>query len=244
MLWIKTSQVPLMCGIAGTINFPIDEAQAQACLRHRGPDAQTSLDLNSVQLIHTRLAIVDIAGGAQPMSNDASLHIIFNGEIYNHQALRRTFDLKCQSESDTETVLALFARLGVDALTHLDGMFALAVYDESTDTLTLARDRAGEKPLYVWQSDHRLMFASELNTLRALLPLDIDSSAITHFLSCGVFGGSDTPYQQVCEVPPGAYWEINCHDASVTQHRWYDRVGLMAGNSSPSQSNYSPPTGR
>ena len=219
-----------MCGIAGTINFAVDIAQVHACLQHRGPDSQTSKVLNTVQLIHTRLAIVDIIGGAQPMSFDDSLHIIFNGEIYNHQSLRSEFNLQCKSESDTETVLALVALMGMDCLALLDGMFALALYDATSNTLTLARDRAGEKPLYVWQDGVSMMFASELNTLSTLLPLNVRPDAIKYFLSCGVISGSDTPFEQVTEVLPGECWIVDCHDAGITKQRWYDRKSLIACN--------------
>ena len=218
-----------MCGIAGTVNYPIEIAQVHGCLQHRGPDAQTSKELNAVQLIHTRLAIVDIVGGAQPMSVDESLYIIFNGEIYNHLALRGEFNLQCKSDSDTETVLALFALMGKDCLAHLDGMFALALYDTASNTLTLARDRAGEKPLYVWQDGGSMMFASELNTLSTLLPLNVRPDAIDHFLSCGVISGCDTPFEQVTELLPGECWIVNGHDAGVTKQRWYDRKSLVAG---------------
>jgi asparagine synthase (glutamine-hydrolysing) len=117
-----------MCGIAGSINHALDIRKLTSDLWHRGPDEQTTYTDGNLVLHHHRLSIVDIAGGKQPMHYE-HLTIIFNGEIYNHQELRKQYGLTCQTHSDTETILHLYAKLGVACLDQFDGMFALVIYD-------------------------------------------------------------------------------------------------------------------
>jgi asparagine synthase (glutamine-hydrolysing) len=147
-----------MCGIVGTAArdaAPIPLEQMSAALRHRGPDDHglwRSAD-RSVGLAHQRLAILDLTeGGRQPMADvSGSLHIAFNGEIYNFAELRQELKQKghsFRSRSDTEVVLAAYAEWGSEFVERLNGMFAFALYDGRTRKLLLARDRAGEKPLY------------------------------------------------------------------------------------------------
>src|SRR5688572_5327536 len=136
-----------MCGIAGAINHPLDIAQLTKDLWHRGPDEQTTCEINGLQLHHHRLAILDIAGGKQPMEY-GPYTIIFNGEIYNHQQVRQKYNFSCRTNSDTETILHAYAKLGPKCLDDLDGMFALIIYDSQKRELFLARDRAGKKPVY------------------------------------------------------------------------------------------------
>jgi len=135
-----------MCGIAGSINFPLNIPRFTKDLFHRGPDEQTTYTDDNLVLHHHRLSILDIAGGKQPMHYE-ELSIIINGEIYNHRELRKKFNLNCVTNSDTETILQLYAKLGQSFLNEMDGMFALAIYDKRKKLLFLARDRAGKKPL-------------------------------------------------------------------------------------------------
>src|SRR5690606_35958458 len=109
-------------------------------LAHRGPDEQGTLLLEGLTLLHTRLSIQDIEGGRQPMRRGA-LCIVFNGEIYNHQALRESVKTGFKTRSDTETLLALYEKEGEAMLSRLDGMFAFALHDARDNTLLLARDR-------------------------------------------------------------------------------------------------------
>ena len=213
-----------MCGIAGGIGRRLPVATALGALRHRGPDAQTVLELDGVQLLHTRLSIIDSAGGAQPMRR-GPLSIVYNGEIYNHLELRRRHALDCETASDTETLLALFERFGIDGLAELDGMFAFALHDARANALWFARDRAGEKPLYIWRDGHSLAFASELNALAASLPLDIDEAAVNGFLSCGVFHGRATPYVGVSELEPGCWSRVDCRTLAEREGRWFSLPG-------------------
>lgn len=139
-----------MCGIAGSINFKLNHHTIKSSLLHRGPDEQGSVSYDNVELYHLRLSIVDFNGGKQPMEIDDRYTIIFNGEIYNHLQLRIDHKIICKSSSDTETLLLLFQKYGIECLQYLDGMFAFAIYDKLEKTLFLARDRAGKKPLYFY----------------------------------------------------------------------------------------------
>ena len=135
-----------MCGIAGVINYQKFNLQKVVDqLRHRGPDDQSIYYHRDIALIHTRLAIQDIAGGGQPM-HYGPYTIIFNGEIYNHQELRGQLDEEFLTQSDTETLLHLYGRHQEKCLDMLDGMFAFAVLNRQDHTIFLARDRAGKSP--------------------------------------------------------------------------------------------------
>src|SRR5213593_3995447 len=161
-----------MCGIVGIVNLDpretVDEAllkRMRDVLRHRGPDGEGLLLDGPVGLGHRRLAIVDVAGGQQPMANeDESIWITFNGEIYNHAALRPGLEARghrYRTRSDTETILHLYEEEGERCVERLQGMFAFAIWDRSRQRLFLARDRLGIKPLYYACTDKELLFASE-----------------------------------------------------------------------------------
>src|SRR5215471_16694611 len=168
-----------MCGITGIFNFASgdgDERTVAVRMRdamvHRGPDAY-GLYQNPdkrVVLAHRRLSIVDLSdAGRQPMSNeDGTVWITFNGEIYNHQSHRAPLierGHRFRSRSDTETIVHLSEEFGTDCVTRLDGMFAFALWDERRQSLLLARDRLGKKPLYYTVAAGRLLFASEIKAL-------------------------------------------------------------------------------
>src|SRR5262245_29017497 len=146
-----------MCGIAGWLG-QMDQPKRVAirltqALRHRGPDEQGQRYWTNAGLVHTRLSILDLSvAGSQPMSNeDNSVWIVFNGEIYNHREHRRMLEAKghhSRGHSDTEILPHLFDQFGTGFIEHLSGMFAWAIYEPATETLLLARDRFGIKPLF------------------------------------------------------------------------------------------------
>ena len=217
-----------MCGIFGIVEpgeFKHRDLlhKAGAQLLHRGPDAQGNLLLGGVGVYHTRLSIQDIACGAQPMQLE-ELTIVFNGEIYNHFDLRNDYRLNCETRSDTETILHLYKKLGKDCVRLLDGMFAFAIHDANKRTVLLARDKAGEKPLYYYiDSDNTFLFSSELNALYAGAPKapELSSASINEFLQTSFFCGEETPYQDVKELLPGTFFEINLNSGEViTQAYW------------------------
>jgi asparagine synthase (glutamine-hydrolysing) len=180
-----------MCGIAGIWNYktqrPVDPGRLRLMtdlLSHRGPDGDGFYCKGSVGLGHRRLSIIDVAGGHQPMSNeDGSIWITFNGEIYNFQELREPLVKKghvFKTRSDTEVIVHLYEEIGPDCFEKLRGMFALALWDSRNQQLILARDRIGIKPLQYGLFHDGIVFASELNSIRAAaeLPLKIEPTAI------------------------------------------------------------------
>ena len=192
-----------MCGLAGFLLPPGERTDAPAWLdamakriAHRGPDAQGVWwdPGHGVGLAHRRLSIIDLSpAGAQPMASHCGRWVLaFNGEIYNHRALRRQLEsagpIAWRGHSDTEVLLEGIAHDGLDAtLERADGMFALAAYDRQARVLHLARDRFGEKPLYVGPVGEGIAFASELKALRALPGFrgGVDPAALAQFLRLG-----------------------------------------------------------
>ena len=178
-----------MCGIGGYFLRPGGTAPAnaldrmEAALAHRGPDGSGRFIDSHAGFVHTRLSIVDLAKGAQPFiapDEDGGKVLIANGEIYNHAALRQlhcaSYDFR--SNSDCETLLALWARQGTAALRQLRGMYAAAFYDPGTKEGLLIRDPFGIKPLYICETDNGLFFASESAALRAIGFADTDADQL------------------------------------------------------------------
>src|SRR5437588_852685 len=165
-----------MCGICGIFLFDkIQRVNREVLsdmnrqIAHRGPDDDGFFVDGNVGLAMRRLSIIDIRTGHQPLSNeDGSIWIVFNGEIYNHGELRK--DLisrghRYRTQSDTETIVHLYEEYGKNCVQYLRGMFAFAIWDRKTDTLLIARDRMGEKPLYYYAEGSLLVFASELKAI-------------------------------------------------------------------------------
>ena len=231
-----------MCGIAGVASRlnPISAELLIAMrdsMRHRGPDDAgiwRSPDA-AVGLAHRRLSIIDLSSaGHQPMADATGcLQIVFNGEIYNFAHLRRELEARghgFRSAGDTEVILAAYRQWGTDCLQHLNGMFAFALYDASRRRLFLARDRAGEKPLFYRHSPGRFAFASELKALLAdpSAPRTLDRSALEHYLAAGYVPGDQCLLQAFRKLPPAhaltydqendrletwRYWELPVPDA-------------------------------
>jgi asparagine synthase (glutamine-hydrolysing) len=184
-----------MCGLFGIINVdgrPVDlEASKRvlSILEHRGPDGSGYYHHGNVFLGHTRLSIIDLAGGAQPIySEDGRYLVIFNGEIYNHEELRPALVAKghrFKTRSDTEVLLHLFEDERERLLRKLIGMFAFAIYDTESGGLFLARDRIGIKPLYYSFDGTRFIFSSEMKAIvkSGLIPLEIDDRVVYQFLT-------------------------------------------------------------
>ncbi|MFZ4059061.1 MAG: asparagine synthetase B family protein, partial [Ferruginibacter sp.] len=211
-----------MCGIAGSVNFQLNYPQVNASMGHRGPDAQNGYRSENIDLYHLRLSIVDIAGGQQPMHLNDRYTIIFNGEIYNHLSLRKQFQLQTTTASDTETLLLLYQIFGIDFLQYVDGMFVFALYDKHEKKIVIARDRAGKKPLYYFNDGKKFVFASELNALNALLPLEIDTSHFHQYLRLGAFYRQSTPYKNVLELGSGSYLTVDTQTLKVETKEWWN----------------------
>jgi asparagine synthase (glutamine-hydrolysing) len=220
-----------MCGIAGSTNDPSGREVRAMCatMRHRGPDDEgvhTDPQVG-VTLGARRLSIMDIQGGHQPLCNeDESVWAAFNGEIYNHPKLRE--DLRRRGHSfatntDTEVLVHLYEEYG-EAMVHaLEGMFAFAIWDQSSRRLLLARDRFGEKPLFLHEHDGELLFASELTSLLEVKPQlrRLDPYAIDAFFVFAYVPGPGTIVPGVRQLPPGHLlsWQ---RDAGVARERsWW-----------------------
>lgn len=211
-----------MCGIAGAINSSFSYPEVIRTLGHRGPDEQNNYQYKNVDLFHLRLSILDISCGKQPMHLGEKYTIIFNGEIYNHQELRNRYDLKCQTSSDTETLLLLYERFGTDFLDFIDGMFAFVIYDKIKEQLFIARDRAGKKPFYYFSDNKKFVFASELNCLKTMTELEIEPSHFYQYLRLGSFYRQNTPYKNVTELRAGSFLIVDCNSLSIEKKRWWN----------------------
>lgn len=193
-----------MCGIVGIIGSRADGGTVKAMadlLQHRGPDGEGLWTAPGVALGHRRLAIQDLSMGAhQPMVLD-SLVLTYNGEIYNHQLLRRELKGPWHSTGDTETLLHLLAERGIGALDAVAGMFAFALWDEARRRLLLVRDRLGMKPLYYRLLPDGIAFASELKSLLLLGRPSVDRSAVRDFLFHGYIPAPKTIFEGIAKLP-------------------------------------------
>lgn len=216
-----------MCGILATINFnPTIASEALALMKHRGPDARGVYAYNNLTLGHLRLSIQDLSEGAnQPMfSYDERYVIIFNGEIYNHWDIRnnelKSYDFR--TTSDTETILALFIKHREKAVHYLNGIFAFVILDKQENTIFVARDHFGVKPLYIHLSDNQFICASEL---KAMLPYnlnqDVDIESIQAYLTFMWCPGEGTPFKAIKKLLAGSHILIDLNDLSKTKTERY-----------------------
>lgn len=222
-----------MCGIAGFISLTGREVpNSQRVLdvmgeliAHRGPDGRGSWvnEERTVGLAHRRLAIIDLSeAAAQPMHDRMERVLIFNGEIYNYREIRRDFpQFSYQTTSDTETILAAYAELGLNASVALRGMFAYSIWDPSRRRLLLSRDRFGIKPLYYAVVDGVLYFASET---KALLPfvetVSTDATALAEYLTFQYTIGEQTLFQGIKQLLPAH--NLIIENGNVTIERYWD----------------------
>src|SRR5438093_656921 len=223
-----------MCGIAGIVyrqrERPVPESLLRrlcSAMRHRGPDDEGLYLHGAVGLGMRRLSIIDLSGGRQPIfTEDGSKVIVFNGEIYNSQDLRRGLVARghtIRSAGDTETVLHLYEERGPDCVSPLRGMFAFAIWDASTETLLLARDRFGIKPLYVVTAPWGIAFASELKALHAagLTSRALDWEALDMFVQLGYIPAPASPFQDVRKLEPGHTLAWSATGESVVRQYWH-----------------------
>jgi asparagine synthase (glutamine-hydrolysing) len=180
-----------------------------------------------VGLAHRRLAIVDVDGGHQPMTNeDDSLWIVFNGEIYNHAVLRREMERaghRYRTRSDTETILHLYETYGSRCVDRLQGMFAFALWDRRQRRLLVARDRLGIKPLYYACNDHELLFASEIKGIVAsgVPQVSFNQAILPEFLANRYVAGAETFYRGVLKLLPGHLLEWSAGEGMRTRRYWH-----------------------
>jgi asparagine synthase (glutamine-hydrolysing) len=222
-----------MCGIYGYFDFgdvrpkPKSLEAVSGSLRHRGPDDVGEFVAAGVLLGNRRLSVIDIGGGHQPfVSDDGKIVVIQNGEIFNHVELSKELaaaGYPCRSHSDTEVLLRLYEQYGdLSFLPKLNGMFAFAVYDEVRGALHVARDRAGVKPLYMYNDNGRLWFASEIKALlHAGAPRVADTEALFHFLTYNYVPAPWTMFQGIRHLMPGHALTVQRGSLAV-QRQWWD----------------------
>jgi asparagine synthase (glutamine-hydrolysing) len=221
-----------MCGFCGVLQKSSGSVSGELIrhmartMRHRGPDEEGYWESPSLALGFQRLAIIDQAGGHQPMTNeDATLRVVFNGEIYNHQALRRELEQtgrhRFKSRCDTEVLLHLYEEEGVEFVNRLEGMFAFALWDSVRQRLLLARDRLGKKPLVYADLPDAFLFASETKALlvHPALPKEIDRESINLFLSYQYIPSPRTIYTHVQKLLPAHV--LVCEKGRVTLKRYW-----------------------
>jgi asparagine synthase (glutamine-hydrolysing) len=232
-----------MCGITGAVwTDPAGEITPQVLARmtqvlaHRGPDDSGTYtselkvsapvgQVPGVVLGHRRLSIIDLAGGHQPLSNeDGSVWIVFNGEIYNHRDLRRRLEgsgHQFRTHCDTESIVHLYEDEGPAFLEHLNGMFALALWDQRHRRLLIARDRLGKKPLYYRAESGRLLFASELKSLLEVPGIErrIDPAALDEYFTLQYVPHPHTIFSGFAKLPPAHYGIFS--EGHFTTHRYW-----------------------
>ncbi len=227
-----------MCGITGFMHFSIDQqatdadqpllAQMNQAQFHRGPDEGGEYLDENVALGHRRLAIIDLSQGQQPMaSDDGDYVLIYNGEVYNFKETRRELEQlghSFHSHSDTEVILHAYMQWGRACVDKLQGMFTFAIWHKSAQSLFLARDRLGIKPLFYTIIDETLYFASELKSLTLLpgLSKKIDAKAIEQYFALGYTAEPHTIYQQVAKLPPGHTLRLKVGDTAPVIEQYWD----------------------
>ena len=192
---------------------------------HRGPDDEGIYTRGRAGLGMRRLSIIDLEGGRQPIHNeDAGVWVVFNGEIYNFPELRRDLESRGHqfyTHSDTEVIVHLYEEMGAECIKQLRGMFAIALYDERRDSLLLARDRLGKKPLYYAIKHGRLYFGSEIKTILAVAPelaSDFNPRALLQFFALQYIPDPNSAFKHISKLPPGHLLEYSGGQAKVEQY--------------------------
>ncbi|HVO33511.1 MAG TPA: asparagine synthase (glutamine-hydrolyzing), partial [Elusimicrobiota bacterium] len=222
-----------MCGICGVV-LPTEERlpdglieRMARTMRHRGPDDEGFASLSGVALGFERLAVLDAAGGRQPMrSEDGSAILVFNGEIFNHRILRQTLEStgrhRFQTRSDTEVLLHAYLEYGPDCLRHLRGMFAFAIWDTRDRTLFAARDRLGKKPFFYTRADGQFIFASELRSVltHPNVSRNLNYRAIDSYLTYQYIPSPETIFTNISKLPPGS--RLIYRDGHVQEQTYWE----------------------
>lgn len=222
-----------MCGIVGYLNLnkqPIEERDnhlPRMCesITHRGPDEEGWKVIGPAAIGMTRLSIIDVSGGQQPIANeDKTIWIVFNGEIYNFQELQTLVQErghKLRTKSDTETIVHLYEEFGIDCLKYLEGMFAFAIWDSKKERLFIARDRMGEKPLHWGVFDGKLIFGSELKSIltHPSSRKELDDLAMQKYLSLEYVPAPHSMFKGISKLPPAHFMVVQ--DGQIKTERYW-----------------------
>ncbi len=229
--------VRFVCGIVGYLNLngsplnPQDSTVSAMCrsILHRGPDEQGMTVKGPVALGMTRLSIIDLASGQQPITNeDKTVWIVFNGEIYNFQKLQsklRAAGHKLATNSDTEVIVHLYEDYGIDCLQFLEGMFSFAIWDITKQRLFIARDRMGEKPLHWGIFDGQLIFGSEIKGILShpSAKRELDTLALRKYLALEYVPAPDTIFRGIHKLPPAHFMVVENGSLNI-KHYWRPRI--------------------
>ncbi len=219
-----------MCGIYGFAGFEDADLLRRMgeVIHHRGPDGEGSYSDPRFSMGMRRLSIIDLEGGSQPIANeDGRLRVVFNGEIYNYvelteelEALGHDFKTRC----DTEVLVHAYEQWGMDFLERLNGMFAFALYDLERGELIVARDRAGQKPLYWHQSAGRFVFGSEIKSILecAAVPREPNTEAVDPYLTLRYVPQPETLFRGIFTLPAGHFLRLRIRDMDVQVRRYWD----------------------
>ncbi len=220
-----------MCGICGKLTFDRSANVSANLLKrmadaihHRGPDDEGYYTSGPVGFGFRRLSIIDLNSGHQPISNeDATVWIVFNGEIYNYKELREQLRSKghvFKTQTDTEIIVHLYEEYGSSCVERLRGMFAFAIWDERQDTLLLARDRVGIKPLYYWLTGRGIVFGSEVKAILAdpEVSAEVVPEMIDRFLAFYYVPGEETLFRNIHKLAPGSFMLVKDGKVQIKQY--------------------------
>ena len=232
-----------MCGIAGIVDFKTRESNVSVVghmldlMAHRGPDASGIYQGATATLGHARLSIIDLsASGDQPIHNeDKTLWITFNGEIFNYPELRDDLVGKGHrfyTQTDTEVLVHLYEEHGTDMFAHLNGQFAFALWDARKQSLLLARDRVGIRPLFYHRGNQRLILGSEIKAIFAdpTISRALEPRTLSDIFTCWTAMGGDTPFKDIHQLPPGHFAQFD-KDGLYIQPYWVLPFGAETDDS-------------
>lgn len=231
-----------MCGICGIYAFDgskTDEsllARMMSSMEHRGPDGDGRYISNRIGLGHRRLSIIDLDGGAQPITNeDGSVQVVFNGEIYNFIELRRDLSVLghvFKTLSDTEVIVHGYEEWGLDCVCRFNGIFSIAIWDSSLTRLFLARDHLGVKPLYYTRHSQKLFFASEIKALLQdpACTRQVDIASLETLFTFRYVPSPKTLFKDIFKLPPGHFMTVEPKSVSIRRY-WEWRPQLQIGRS-------------
>ena len=215
-----------MCGISGIIGS-FSKASGESFVKdmlktieHRGPDSNGVWATDGFAFGMQRLSIIDLEGGNQPIWSTDGVGIVFNGEIYNFKKLKADLEeegVVFQTHSDTEVVLQLYRKKGIDAIQDLEGMFGLCIYDPRVNRVYLVRDRVGIKPLYYFQDDTLIAFGSEIKSILKVLPKipDLNEESIWDYLTLRYIPSPETIWRDIKKLEPGHYLTLDMNDFTM-----------------------------
>lgn len=226
-----------MCGIVGYLNLNGEKLDGSKeliggmchSIAHRGPDEEGSIIIDAAALGMTRLSIIDLSTGQQPIPNsDESAWIVFNGEIYNYKEIRELLVKKghnFKTSSDTESIVHLYEEYGVDCLQHLEGMFAFAIWDRAKQRLFIARDRMGEKPLHWGIFDGKFVFGSEIKGLLAhpSVSKDLNPEALMRYLALEYVPAPNSIFKGINKLMPAHYMIVEGGQVSIKNY-WNPKI--------------------